>query len=95
VIITVLVGCILLEDTLVILVLPIPSQSTEWLMLFLSSRNFSENAMMLYVSYLCIKKAVRQLRLRSSQVPTATATTSEGQKLDLISHTRGPAARLC
>ena len=86
VIITVLVGCILLEDTLVILVLPIPSQSTEWLMLFLSSRNFSENAMMLYVSYLCIKKAVRQLRLRSSQVPTATATTSEGQKLDLISH---------
>ena len=42
--------------------------------------------MMLYVSYLCIKKAVRQLRLRSSQVPTATATTSEGQKLDLISH---------
>ena len=85
VVMSVLVGCILLEDTLVILVLPIPSQSS-WLTLFLASRNFSENAMMLYVAYLCIRKAVRQLQLRATEAPTAAATTGESRKQDLASH---------
>lgn len=85
VIMTVLVACILLEDTLVILVLPIPRQSS-WLLLFLSSRNFSENAMMLYVAYLCIRKAIRQLQLRASEAPTATTSAGESRKLDLASH---------
>ena len=43
--------CILLEDVYVILLAPVPDASGSFAGLFLSTRNFSENALMVYLAW--------------------------------------------
>ena len=69
----VLLVCILLEDWWIILVAPIPSPDSDWFMLYLSERNFSENAMMLFVAYHVISGSLKTLALRFNAPPTAAA----------------------
>lgn len=81
----VLLVCILLEDWWIILVAPIPSPDSDWFMLYLSERNFSENAMMLFVAYHVIRGSLKTLALRFNTPPEAkeAGTTAEH---DLVRH---------
>lgn len=63
------IACIILEDSLVILGLPIPGKDSVFAALFLSSRNFSENAMMLYLAYSVIRPAFDILVLHFNEPP--------------------------
>lgn len=76
----VLLACILIEDLYIILLAPIPSASSGWLLLYLSSRNFSENVMMLFVAYFSVKKSIESLSLRFSAPP------EQSEKTDLTGH---------
>ena len=67
----VLLACILLEDWWIILVAPIPSATSNWLVLYLSERNFSENLMMIFVAYHVIRGSLQTLALRFNAPPTA------------------------
>ena len=87
-----LLVAIVIEDVLVILVMPIPSKSTSWLLLYLSSRNFSENLMMLFVAYHCCRTNLQALALRFEAPPTSslsprqdtqTSTSSTDLKLHI------------
>ena len=69
----VLLACILVEDWWIILASPIPSPDSNWVTLYLSERNFSENAMMLFVAYHVIRGSLRTLALRFNAPPTAVA----------------------
>ena len=80
----VLLVCILLEDWWIILVAPIPSPDSDWFMLYLSERNFSENAMMLFVAYHVIRGSLQTLALRFNQPPEARE--KEGGDHDLTRH---------
>jgi|GEM_PF-76371 len=71
-----LVLCILAEDTYVILIAPIPSENSSFVGLFLSSRNFSENMMMLYMAWDVCSRAIRDLRLRYLEPPTSVVPTN-------------------
>lgn len=77
----VLLFCILLEDIWVILLAPIPSLDSAWYILYLSERNFSENALMLFVAYHVIRTSQATLALRFDQPPEA-ATQSDDSDLD-------------
>ena len=72
----VLLACILVEDWWIILASPIPSPDSSWVTLYLSERNFSENAMMLFVAYHVIRGSLQTLALRFNAPPTAVAATS-------------------
>ena len=78
----VLLVCILIEDAYVILIAPVPSAENGWLGLYLSTRNFSENAMMLFVAFQSIRSSLEVLNLRFSEPPA----TSEGTSGDLARH---------
>lgn len=81
----IIITAILVEDSLVILVAPIPSTTDSWAMfLFLSARNVSENVMACYVAYICTKDAVKQLNLRAEKAPEARPDATG--KDDLKSH---------
>jgi len=79
-ILAILWACILVEDTFIILIAPIPSHDSEFLLLYLSQRNFSENLMMLYIAYFCVKQSLESLTLRFEAPPVAA------QEGDLDNH---------
>lgn len=62
-----LVLVVFAEDMWVILIAPIPDPSVSSLSLYLSERNFSENFLMMFIAYHCIRKALSLLKLRFSQ----------------------------
>ena len=64
-----LLAGILLEDLWVILLAPIPSEDSSLALLYLSERNFSENAMMLFVAYHVIRGSLETLALRFNEPP--------------------------
>lgn len=78
-----LVGLIILEDTLVILVMP-PSDGETWLPLYLSERNFTENVLLVFAAllllrhiYTCSPSASRRPpKSRTSPTSSATSTPS-------------------
>ncbi len=76
----VLLACILIEDFYIIMLAPIPSATSGWLLLYLSSRNFSENVMMLFVAYFSVKKSIESLSLRFSAPP------EQSERTDLTGH---------
>lgn len=63
-----LVTLILIEDTLNILILPANAHPT-WLPLYLSERNFSENALMIFFAYLLVRSAFNVLSIRLKEAP--------------------------
>ena len=67
VVLCLLVLLVFAEDTWVILIAPMPDPTQSSLTLYLSERNFSENFLMAYIAFYCIKKAVSLLKLRFSQ----------------------------
>ena len=67
----VLLVLIVIEDWWVILASPIPSGDNNWLPLYLSERNFSENAMMIFVAYHVIRGSLQTLALRFNAPPEA------------------------
>lgn len=81
-IITFFIICIVFEDTLVILILPIPGEHSIFAPLFLSSRNFSENAMMLYLAYSVIRPAFDILLLHFNEPPDLGEDNHEVQLLN-------------
>lgn len=64
-----LLCCILVEDWWVILMAPVPDPTDNWITLYLSERNFSENAMMLFVAYQAIRSSLETLALRFNEPP--------------------------
>ena len=76
----VLVVCIFLEDTYVILLAPIPGPDSPFVGLFLSTRSFSENVMMLVVAYVVTKRNIETLSLRYNEPPESQTQGSERSK---------------
>ena len=69
------VYCLLLlvvfaEDLWVIMIAPMPSAADGSLILYLSERNFSENILMLFIAYHCIKRSLDLIKLRLMQPQT-------------------------
>lgn len=60
--------CIVIEDTYVILIVPM-SLTPSWLPLYLSERNFSENALMLFFAVILIRYAYQVLSIRIKEAP--------------------------
>lgn len=71
-IILILVFCIIAEDTMNILLLPF-GILPDWLPMYLSERNFSENVFMLVLAYYLIKKIYYTLSIRISEPPSPNA----------------------
>lgn len=70
----VLVVCIVVENTaLILLWSPSSSASNVALLLFFSSRNISENALLLVYAFVAIKASVDLFRARQREVPTLSA----------------------
>lgn len=61
--------CIVCEDTYVILLAPIPASNSPLTGVFLSSRNISENLMMIFIAAVTIYQTVRDLALRFNEPP--------------------------
>ncbi len=80
-ILLVLTTLVLIEDSYVILVSEIPTENTGLVALFLSARNFSENAMMLYLAWYVSREAIRTLSLRYNEPPKAKAGTADEKNL--------------
>lgn len=78
----ILLALILLEDAYIILIAPIPSAENGWLSLYLSTRNFSENVMMLFVAYHSIRSSLETLSLRFSEPPASR----DAADADLMRH---------
>ncbi|WP_028263644.1 helix-turn-helix transcriptional regulator [Atopobium fossor] len=91
VILSILIAGILIEDTLVILNLPIPGQDSIFAALFLSSRNFSENIMMLYLTYTVARPALEILSLHFNEPPEAKTDEGEAHRLNEHIEDRLPA----
>ena len=68
---------ILAEDVWVILIAPVPDPDNNLLPLYLSERNFSENILMIYVAYHCIREALKLLKLRFMQPQAETDRDSD------------------
>lgn len=78
---------IFVEDTLVILVWTIPPRGSDFLALFLSSRNFSETVMMVFLAVHVSRTAISSLRLRYIEPPQASGTPAESVRdADLEDH---------
>lgn len=78
----VMLGCILVEDWWIILGAPVPDPTSSWITLYLSERNFSENAMMLFVAYHVIRGSLETLALRFNTPPVARREDAD----DLVRH---------
>lgn len=63
-----LVGLVILEDTLVILIMP-PSNEVTWLPLYLSERNFTENVLLVFAAILLLRHIYHVLSIRIQEVP--------------------------
>lgn len=81
IVVVVLGMLILMEDTLNILVMPM-SVHPMWLPLYLSERNFSENALMLYLAYMLAKSSLGTIALRIGKAPDATETDDLSRHID-------------
>lgn len=73
--------CILLEDVYVILLAPVPDASGSFAGLFLSTRNFSENALMVYLAWYVCREAIRDLSLRYLEPPASQPMDDKGRDL--------------
>lgn len=67
IILCLLVLLVFFEDLWVIILAPMPDPNVSSLTLYLSERNFSENILMIFIAYHCIRKALNLLKLRFSQ----------------------------
>ena len=81
VVLCLLVLVVFFEDLWVIVLAPMPNPDESSLILYLSERNFSENVLMLFIAYHCIRKALNLIKLRFMQ-PQAEG----GGAGDLASH---------
>lgn len=81
IILSILIVGILIEDTFVILDLPIPGPDSIFAALFLSSRNFSENIMMLYLAYTVVRPAFEIISLHFNEPPEAKTDEVEQSRL--------------
>lgn len=61
--------CIVCEDTYIILLAPIPASNSPLTGVFLSSRNISENLMMIFIAAVTIYQTERDLALRFNEPP--------------------------
>lgn len=68
---------IIIEDIYIIIFHPEPSAMQNQLPLYLSERNFSENAVMIFVAYYTCKEAFEALQLRYKEPPETTTDTKE------------------
>ena len=64
VILCLLVLVVFAEDLWVIMIAPMPDPNTSSLILYLSERNFSENILMLFIAFHCIKRSLDLIKLR-------------------------------
>lgn len=64
-----LIFCIVAEDTMNILLLPFGIMP-DWLPMYLSERNFSENVFMLVLAYYLLKKIYATLSIRMAEPPS-------------------------
>lgn len=64
-----LIFCIVVEDTMNILLLPF-GVMPDWLPMYLSERNFSENVFMLVLAYYLLKKIYTTLSIRMAEPPS-------------------------
>lgn len=60
--------CIVCEDTYLILLAPIPASNSPLTGVFLSSRNISENLMMIFIAAVTIYQTVRDLEIASELI---------------------------
>lgn len=63
-----LIGLVILEDTLVILVIP-PSNGETWLPLYLSERNFTENVLLVFAAIVLLRHIYHVLSIRIQEPP--------------------------
>lgn len=70
-----LIFCIVVEDTMNILLLPF-GVFPNWLPMYLSERNLSENIFMLVLAYHLLKKIYATLSIRISEPPSPNTTDS-------------------
>lgn len=64
-----LTTCVLLEDTWIILIAPM-STHPDWLPLYLSERNFSENILVCFLSVMLIRHIYHVVSIRIKEAPT-------------------------
>lgn len=67
-VVLILIGLVILEDTLVILIMP-PSNGETWLPLYLSERNFTENVLLVFAAILLLRHIYRVLSIRIQEAP--------------------------
>lgn len=77
------IAAIVVEDTIVILVLP-PDLHDSSIRLYVSERNFCENFFMLYVSWFTCRQSLSTLRLRASMPPAGQETDLERHIVDAL-----------
>lgn len=77
--------CVLAEDVIVILVAPIPAGDGAAGGVFLSSRNISENVMMVVVAGVTFYRTLRELALRFNE-PPELSSSSESHNEQLMDH---------
>lgn len=75
--------CILIEDTYVILLAPAAVHS-DWLLLYLSERNFSENILMCFFAYMIVSYAYRVLSIRIKEAPVAEEVNDLDRHVDEV-----------
>ncbi|MEG1493985.1 MAG: helix-turn-helix transcriptional regulator [Gordonibacter sp.] len=76
--------CIILEDTLMMLVWDPDPASSTLLPLYLSERNFSENFLMLAFAFFSLREAAATLRLRFKEPPVSENPVVRQQIEDLL-----------
>ena len=78
-----LVGLIILEDTLVILVMP-PSDGETWLPLYLSERNFTETVLLVFAALLLLRHIYHVLSIRIQEAPEIENVPDIERHIDTI-----------
>lgn len=84
-----LVFGVLAEDSFIIFMAPIPSGGSDVAGLYLSSRNISENLMMIVLAYVVVRRAWDELSLRFQKPPEVTEgndNKNEKRNQDLTGH---------
>ncbi len=80
-----LVACIIFENAFLILIWkPSAELALSLLPLYLSERNFSENALVLVFAFFTLRTGIETLRLRAKEPPTSGAPTFEQHIDDLL-----------
>lgn len=79
----VLSTCVLLEDTYIILIAPM-STHPDWLPLYLSERNFSENVLVCFFTVILVRQAYRVLSIRIKEAPAQEDVHDLDEHIDEI-----------